>query len=425
MLSLLRGFLQRVVQQANSVRIAGQLKTMATADVAASGWDRERIASQLQPLLVLWQTTTSGNSALKAVSHGVSTGCQCERDASASISLRHAAKHFRCRLKDAEKQEVWACGVASVPPALPHSVRMPSPSLVSVSLSNLQPTLAPLFELSAPNTLSEHTTGVLRLQMVVEKAAPVDAFVAMESEAALKLVNMVASALSSAQRVFAGSDLLTTEVKAVTTSLAAGKVPRPWDSKWEGPDSPALWLQVAALCVLTTRISLGRGRRGLLPLQAGACSLSPCQCITRESASCPLMRLPNKSLCSCTCAQCICLTGGGEEKAGYRRVAGKRAKWGDTVAANLARRNLQPTSLSQRTPPANVAKFAAAGGCGRSQTGVCVGRVSGAINGHSSVCLVRPLSAGRSLYGRRNPQRCSRRHPNGHASKPCPTTKAT
>jgi hypothetical protein len=127
-----------------------------------------------------------------------------------------------------------------------------------------------------------------------------------------------------------------------------------------------------------------------------------------------------KSLCSCTCAQFICLTGGGEEKTGYRRVAGKRAKWGDTVAAHLARRNVQPTSLSQRSPPANVAKFAAAGGCGRSQTGVRVGRVSGAIDGHSSLCLVRPLSAGRSLYGRRNPQRCSRRYPNGHASNPMP-----
>ena len=66
--------LQRVVQQANSARIAGQLKTMATADVASAGWDRERIASQLQPLLSLWQTITSSNSALKAVSHGVSTG---------------------------------------------------------------------------------------------------------------------------------------------------------------------------------------------------------------------------------------------------------------------------------------------------------------------------------------------------------------
>ena len=63
--------IERVVQQANGTRITGQLKTMATADVSAAGWDRERMAVQLQPLLLLWQTITSGNSALKAVSHGV------------------------------------------------------------------------------------------------------------------------------------------------------------------------------------------------------------------------------------------------------------------------------------------------------------------------------------------------------------------
>ena len=83
--------------------------------------------------------------------------------------------------------------------------------------------------------------------MVVEKAAPVDAFVAMESESALKLVNMVAGALVSAERVIKGSDLLTVDVKSITTSLAAGRVPTPWDDKWEGPDSPALWLQVMSV----------------------------------------------------------------------------------------------------------------------------------------------------------------------------------
>jgi len=107
------------------------------------------MAAQLQPLLLLWQTITSTNSALKAVSHG----------------------------------------------------------------------------------------------MAVEKAAPVDAFVAMESEAALKLVNMVAGAMNSADRVLKGADLLTADVKTITTSLAAGTVPDPWDAKWEGPDSPAMWLQ--------------------------------------------------------------------------------------------------------------------------------------------------------------------------------------
>ena len=142
--------IERVVQQANSTRITGQLKTMATADVAEAGWDRERISAQLQPLLTLWQTITSSNSALKAVSHG----------------------------------------------------------------------------------------------MVVEQAAPVDAFVAMESEAALKLVNMVAGALVSTDRVLKGADLLTPDVKIVSASLAAGRVPDSWDAKWEGPDSPALWLQV-------------------------------------------------------------------------------------------------------------------------------------------------------------------------------------
>ena len=84
--------------------------------------------------------------------------------------------------------------------------------------------------------------------MVVEKAAPVDAFVAMESESALKLVNMVAGALVSAERVIKGTDLLTVDVKAVTSSLAAGRVPDPWDDKWEGPDSPAMWLQVLVVC---------------------------------------------------------------------------------------------------------------------------------------------------------------------------------
>jgi hypothetical protein len=56
--------------------------------------------------------------------------------------------------------------------------------------------------------------------MVVEKAAPVDAFVAMESEAALKLVNMAAAALSSADRVLKGSDLLTAGTHVLLALLA-------------------------------------------------------------------------------------------------------------------------------------------------------------------------------------------------------------
>ena len=58
--------IERVVQQANSAKITSQLKTMATADVAASGWDRERMALQLDPVLRLWAALTGGNPVLKA-----------------------------------------------------------------------------------------------------------------------------------------------------------------------------------------------------------------------------------------------------------------------------------------------------------------------------------------------------------------------
>jgi dynein heavy chain 2 len=54
------------VQQSNSLRITSQLKTMATAEVSKGGWDKERMAQQLQPLLQLWNTLVSGSPVLKA-----------------------------------------------------------------------------------------------------------------------------------------------------------------------------------------------------------------------------------------------------------------------------------------------------------------------------------------------------------------------
>ena len=42
--------IERVVQQRNSVKITGQLKTMATADVASAGWERERMSKQVHRL---------------------------------------------------------------------------------------------------------------------------------------------------------------------------------------------------------------------------------------------------------------------------------------------------------------------------------------------------------------------------------------
>jgi len=141
--------IERVVQQANSNRITMQLKTMATASVAAGGWDKELMSQQLQPLLSLWQTLTSGSSVLKPIK------------ASTSSTL------------------------------------------------------------------------------------PVDLFVFMEAEAAHKLIADVNKTLEAVSRVLRGLELLTASVRDTSVSLAAGLVPSKWEDVWEGPESPALWLQAA------------------------------------------------------------------------------------------------------------------------------------------------------------------------------------
>uniref|UniRef100_A0A7S0W0F2 Cytoplasmic dynein 2 heavy chain 1 n=2 Tax=Hemiselmis TaxID=77924 RepID=A0A7S0W0F2_9CRYP len=139
--------IERVVQQANSNRITAQLKTMATAAVASGGWDREKMAQQMKPLLDLWQTLTNGSSVLKPVKKG--------------------------------------------------------------------------------------KAGSL----------PVDVFVAMEAESAHHLINTVHKMMSAIASVLRGSELLTSAVRDAAVSLAAGLVPPKWSDVWEGPESPALWLQ--------------------------------------------------------------------------------------------------------------------------------------------------------------------------------------
>ena len=78
--------IERVVQQANSARITSQLKTMATADVAASGWDRERMAAQLEPVLRLWATLTGGTPVLKPA-RGLARAAALQQPVDAFIAM--------------------------------------------------------------------------------------------------------------------------------------------------------------------------------------------------------------------------------------------------------------------------------------------------------------------------------------------------
>jgi dynein heavy chain 2 len=61
--------------------------------------------------------------------------------------------------------------------------------------------------------------------------------------APLQLVLTVHKMMESISSVLKGTSLLTTPVRQATVSLAAGNVPNKWSDAWEGPESPALWLQ--------------------------------------------------------------------------------------------------------------------------------------------------------------------------------------
>ena len=174
--------IERVLQQSNSARIAGQLKAMATANVADAGWDRERMAAQLGPLLKLWQTLVSGPGA---------------------------------------------------------ELLRPRPAAAGGAAAS---------------------------------AAPVDLFAAMEAEDAARLVGRVHRVLDGLDRVLRGAALLSNTTRDVGLRLAAGSVPAVWADAWEGPESPALWLQALVHKALAIRAWAQSAERGAA--LAGAVRLS-------------------------------------------------------------------------------------------------------------------------------------------------------
>ncbi|CAN0116433.1 unnamed protein product [Ectocarpus sp. 12 AP-2014] len=75
---------------------------------------------------------------------------------------------------------------------------------------------------------------------------PVDAFVAMEAEAAVCLCEIVAASLGSVKKVVYGTALLTPAIQATGGALIAGRVPPAWSCLWEGPETPQAWLTAMA-----------------------------------------------------------------------------------------------------------------------------------------------------------------------------------
>ncbi|CAM9131219.1 unnamed protein product, partial [Ectocarpus sp. 4 AP-2014] len=88
---------------------------------------------------------------------------------------------------------------------------------------------------------------------------PVDAFVAMEAEAAVCLCEIVAASLGSVKKVVYGTALLTPAIQATGGALIAGRVPPAWSCLWEGPETPQVWLTAMA----RKKASLSRWEAGV------------------------------------------------------------------------------------------------------------------------------------------------------------------
>ena len=76
-----------------------------------------------------------------------------------------------------------------------------------------------------------------------EQDPPLLAFLLLERQMAIKLLQQVHGDLSKISKVIRGTLLLTTDVKQNATALLKHEVPGSWCRKWEGPAAPIHWLR--------------------------------------------------------------------------------------------------------------------------------------------------------------------------------------
>mmetsp|Transcript_8125 Transcript_8125/g.10764 ORF Transcript_8125/g.10764 Transcript_8125/m.10764 type:complete len:2280 (+) Transcript_8125:2-6841(+) len=115
--------------------------------------------------------------------------------------------------------------------------------------------LGPIIEMW--EKITESSPNIKEKGKTVENFAeldPVSAFVLMEDSSASDLCAFVHASLMSIKRVIYGSGMLTPAIQATATSLLSGTVPATWEKKWEGPETPQVWLRA----VVQKKIALSR-----------------------------------------------------------------------------------------------------------------------------------------------------------------------
>lgn len=74
---------------------------------------------------------------------------------------------------------------------------------------------------------------------------PVEQFVYMEMQSAIKLLSTVNQSITSITKVLQGTEMLTPKTEAEATQLMANTVPAAWEKQWEGPENPTAWIRIA------------------------------------------------------------------------------------------------------------------------------------------------------------------------------------
>lgn len=127
-------------------------------------------------------------------------------------------------------------------------------------------TLAPFLKLwnSLFASLKDEKQQVKITQQNLASSDPVDAFVYLETQQAIQVLDKINSSIFALNDVLFGNGLLTSEILQVGKDLLIGLVPARWTQLWEGPDNPSNWLKGFYKRVYALKAWVERARAGAL-----------------------------------------------------------------------------------------------------------------------------------------------------------------
>lgn len=81
-------------------------------------------------------------------------------------------------------------------------------------------------------------------QSQLNSSDPVEAFVYMEIETVIEILQIVDESITTLQKILAGTEMLSAQSQKEATDLLKGMVPPSWETRWEGPENPQQWIRI-------------------------------------------------------------------------------------------------------------------------------------------------------------------------------------